>query len=79
MICAVNQLRDGTMNDVRKNVDTELAAMRQATERLTNGLRQMLEVQAMRHRTICSNGFLSNKTALAIVFKLVEGAQNASG
>ena len=39
----------------------------------------MLEVQAMRHRTICSNGFLSNKTAFAIVFKLVEGAQKGVG
>lgn len=30
----------------------------------------------VRHRTIRSNGCLSNKTALAMVFKLVEGAQN---
>jgi putative transposase len=29
----------------------------------------------VRHRTIRSKGCLSNKTALAIVFKLVEGAQ----
>ena len=29
----------------------------------------------MRHRTIRSKGCLSNKTALAMVFKLVEGAQ----
>ena len=28
-----------------------------------------------RHRTIRSKGCLSNKTALAMVFKLVEGAQ----
>ena len=30
---------------------------------------------ALRHRTIRSKGCLSNKTALAMVFKLVEGAQ----
>ena len=29
----------------------------------------------IRHRTIRSKGCLSNKTALAVVFKLVEGAQ----
>lgn len=29
----------------------------------------------MRHRTIRSKGCLSNKTALAMVFKLIEGAQ----
>jgi putative transposase len=29
----------------------------------------------VRHRTIRANGCLSNKTALAMVFKLVEGAQ----
>jgi hypothetical protein len=29
----------------------------------------------VRHRTIRSKGCLSNKTALAMVFKLVEGAQ----
>jgi putative transposase len=29
----------------------------------------------VRHRTIHSKGCLSNKTALAMVFKLVEGAQ----
>ena len=37
------------MNDRRTNVYTELAAARQATERLTNGLRQMFGVQAMRN------------------------------
>ena len=31
----------------------------------------------MRHRTIRSKGCLSNKTALAMVFKLVEGAQKS--
>ena len=31
----------------------------------------------MRHRTIRSKGCLSNKTALAMVFKLVEGAQRS--
>src|SRR5262245_54696702 len=31
--------------------------------------------QGVRHRTIRSRGCLSNKTALAVVFKLVEGAQ----
>jgi transposase-like protein len=31
----------------------------------------------VRHRTIRSKGCLSNKTALAMVFKLVEGAQNS--
>ena len=30
----------------------------------------------VRHRTTRSKGCLSNKTALAMVFKLVEGAQN---
>ena len=29
----------------------------------------------VRHRTVRSKGCLSNKTALALVFKLVEGAQ----
>ena len=29
----------------------------------------------MRHRTIRAKGCLSNKTALALVFKLVDGAQ----
>ena len=29
----------------------------------------------MRHRTIRSKGCLSNKTALAMVFKLIDGAQ----
>jgi hypothetical protein len=29
----------------------------------------------VRHRTICSKGCLSNKTALTMVFKLVEQAQ----
>ena len=32
---------------------------------------------AVRHRTIRSKGCLSNKTALAMVFKLVEGAQKS--
>ena len=31
----------------------------------------------VRHRTIRSKGCLSNKTALAMVFKLVEGAQKS--
>ena len=31
----------------------------------------------VRHRTIRSKGCLSNKTALAMVFKLVEGAQRS--
>ena len=31
----------------------------------------------MRHRTIRSKGCLSNKTALAMVFKLVEAAQRS--
>ena len=31
----------------------------------------------MRHRTIRSKGCLSNTTALAMVFKLVEGAQKS--
>jgi putative transposase len=31
----------------------------------------------VRHRTICSKGRLSNKTALAMVFNLVEAAQRA--
>ena len=31
----------------------------------------------MRHRTIRSKGCLSNKTALAMVFKLVEAAQKS--
>ena len=31
----------------------------------------------MRHRTIRSKGCLSNKTALAMVFKLAEGAQRS--
>ena len=31
----------------------------------------------VRHRTIRSKGCLSNKTALAMVFKLVEGARKA--
>ena len=31
----------------------------------------------MRHRTIRSKGCLSNKTALAMVFKLIEGAQKS--
>ena len=31
----------------------------------------------MRHRTTRSKGCLSNKTALAMVFKLVEGAQKS--
>ena len=31
----------------------------------------------MRHRTIRSKGCLSNKTALAMVFKLVDGARKA--
>ena len=31
----------------------------------------------IRHRTIRSKGCLSNKTALAMVFKLVEGAQKS--
>ena len=30
----------------------------------------------VRHRTIRSKGCLSNRTALAMVFKLVDGAQN---
>jgi hypothetical protein len=33
----------------------------------------------VRHRTIRSKGCLSNKTALAMVFKLVEAAQKAGG
>jgi hypothetical protein len=31
----------------------------------------------VRHRTIRSKGCLSNKTALAMVFKLVDGAQKS--
>jgi putative transposase len=31
----------------------------------------------VRHRTIRSRGCLSNKTALAMVFKLIEGAQKS--
>ena len=31
----------------------------------------------MRHRTIRSKGCLSNKTALAMVFKLIEAAQKS--
>jgi putative transposase len=31
----------------------------------------------VRHRTVRSKGCLSNKTALAMVFKLVEGAQKS--
>ena len=31
----------------------------------------------VRHRTVRSRGCLSNKTALAMVFKLVEGAQKS--
>jgi hypothetical protein len=34
------------MNDGRKNVEAELAALRLAAERVTNGLHQMCEVQA---------------------------------
>ena len=34
------------MNDGRKDLEAELAALRHAAERVTNGLRQMLEVQA---------------------------------
>lgn len=33
--------------------------------------------QTVRHRTIRSKGCLSNKTALAMVFKLVDGAQKS--
>ena len=33
----------------------------------------------LRHRTIRSKGYLSNSTALAIVFKLLETARNAGG
>jgi transposase-like protein len=32
---------------------------------------------AMRHRTVRSKGFLSNKTALAMIFKLAEAAEKS--
>lgn len=35
------------MKDGWKNVEIEVAALQQSAERLTNGLRQMLDVQAM--------------------------------
>ena len=41
--------------------------------RTTNPIESMFAT--VRHRTIRSEGCLSNKTALAMVFKLVEGAQ----
>jgi putative transposase len=41
--------------------------------RTTNPIESMFAT--VRHRTIRSKGCLSNKTALAMVFKLVEGAQ----
>ena len=64
--CERRGLKDKTtMNDGRKNVDAELAALRQTTERPKNGLGQMPEMLATRQRTICSKGGLSNKTARA--------------
>ena len=49
------------MNDGRKDLDGELAALRQAAERLTNGLRQMCEVQAT--HTIMLQAILDAATA----------------
>ena len=43
--------------------------------RTTNPIESMFAT--VRHRTIHSKGCLSNKTALAMVFKLVEGAQKS--
>src|SRR6201997_4208611 len=46
-----------------------------ALEVLTNDKPIESTFATVRHRTIRSKGCLSNKTALAMVFKLVDGAQ----
>jgi uncharacterized protein YPO0396 len=49
------------VNDGRKDLDAELAALRQAAERVTNGLRQMCEVQAA--HTVMLQAILDAATA----------------
>jgi hypothetical protein len=47
----------------------------EALERTTNPIESTFAT--VRHRTIRTKGCISNKTALAMVFKLVEAAQRA--
>src|SRR5262245_55889143 len=76
---ALRALRSGPRNDVSWNVSSPAAIKgRQSGGHIFPRRMEALDTFAtVRHRTIRSKGCLSNKTALAMVFKLVEAAQRA--